>query len=157
MDGDGAVDDFAGDFGTYSDSATFTFALTFTRALDTTSLENSVAFNITSEPAAVSITTSTDFSTDGSNFVYTFYYEIPDMYGASGTYSIEFTSDIVDDAGNTIAAADLNAILTDSDNGVCSSGTCQFENNPVTLLAATFNPSTAVVLKDTDSAPPTSR
>ena len=149
MDGDGVENDFAGDFGTYSDTATFAFALTFTRGVETTSLENSVAFNITSQPAAASITTSTDFSTDGNNFVYTFYYEIPDMYGASGTYSIEFTSDIVDDAGNTIAAADLNNIL----NGVCSSGTCQFENNPLTLLAATFDPATAVVLSNTEGAP----
>ena len=149
MDGDGVENDFAGDFGTYSDTATFAFALTFTRGVEITSLENSVAFNITSQPAAASITTSTDFSTDGNNFVYTFYYEIPDMYGASGTYSIEFTSDIVDDAGNTIAAADLNNIL----NGVCSSGTCQFENNPLTLLAATFDPATAVVLSNTEGAP----
>ena len=149
MDAGGVENDFAGDFGTYSDSATFTFALTFTRALETTSLENSLVFNITSQPAAESITTSTDFSTDGTNFVYTFYYEIPDMYGASGTYAIEFISDIVDDAGNTIAAADLNAIL----NGVCSSGTCQFENNPLTLLAATFDPAAAVVLSNTEGAP----
>ena len=149
MDADGVENDFAGDFGTYSDSATFTFALTFTRALETTSLENSLVFNITSQPAAESITTSTDFSTDGTNFVYTFYYEIPDMYGASGTYAIEFTRDIVDDAGNTLAFADLNAIL----DGVCSSGTCQFENNPLTLLAATFDPATAVVLSNTEGAP----
>ena len=158
MDGDGVENDFAGDFGTYSDTATFAFALTFTRALETTSLENSLAFNIISQPAAGTITTSfdpdADFSTDGTNFIYTFYYEVQDLYGASGTYFVDFTKDIQDDAGNTIDYTTLNPILTASDTGACSSGTCQFENNPVTLIAATFNPSTAVVLKDSDSADP---
>ena len=149
MDGDGVENDFAGDFGTYSDTATFAFALTFTRGFETDYLESSLEFNIISDPAAESITTSTDFTTDGKNFVYTFNYEIPGMYGASGTYSIKFISDIVDDAGNLLTADDLNAILND----VCSSGTCQFENNPVTLLGATFDPPTAVVLTNTEGAP----
>ena len=156
MDGDGVENDFAGDFGTYSDTATFTFALTFTRALDTTSLQNALIFNIDSFPDPTSTTTSfdpdADFTTNGTDFIYTFYYQVEGLYGANGTYSIEFINSIVDDAGNTIAAAGLNDVLKDSSTGACSSGTCQFDNDPVTLLAASFDPSTAVVLTGDSSA-----
>ena len=158
MDGDGAEDDFNGSFGTYSDTATFTFALTFTRGVDTDSLQKAIEWNIDTSVTGASGTPiafdpATDYTTTGTDFIYTFYYEVQGLYGANGTYSIGFNNSIEDDADNTITATDLNTALSSISDTICSSGTCQFDNDPVTLLAATFNPSTAVVLKDTDSAP----
>ena len=157
LDGDGAVDDFAGDFGTYSDSATFAFALTFTRGVETTSLQSAIEWTIDTSVTGVTgnniaFDPTTDYTTTGTDFIYTFYYAVQGLYGANGTYSIGFNNSIEDDADNTIAADTLNTALSSISDTLCSSGTCQFDNDPVTLLAASFDPSTAVVLTGDSSA-----
>ena len=158
MDADGVENDFAGDFGTYSDTATFAFALTFTRGIETTSLQSAIEWTIDTSVTGVTgnniaFDPTTDYTTTGTDFIYTFYYAVQGLYGANGTYSIGFNDSIEDDADNTIAADTLNTALSSISDTLCSSGTCQFDNDPVTLLAATFNPSTAVVLSNSDSAP----
>ena len=147
LDSDGIADDYNGAYGTYGNSATFAFALTFDGAMNTDTLQNAILWEITSSDsstagAAVPFDATNHASDDGTNFIYTFYYAVEDIYAASGTYAIEFVGDLKDTVGNSLGQGTLNDFLaTDAD--LCASGTCQFANEPPILLAATFDPAGA--------------
>ena len=146
LDSDGIADDYNGAYGTYGNSATFAFALTFSGgAIDTDSFQSAILWDITSSDStptgnAVDFDPDNHASDDGANFVYTFYYEIEDIYAASGTYAIEFIGDLQDTVGNVLDQSTLNSFLAASSTNLCASGTCQFANEPLSLLAATFDP-----------------
>ena len=146
LDSDGIADDYNGAYGTYGNSATFAFALTFSGgAIDTDSFQSAILWDITSSDStptgnAVDFDPDNHASDDGTNFVYTFYYEIEDIYAASGTYAIEFVGNLEDTVGNVLDQSTLNSFLAASSTNLCDSGTCQFANEPLSLLAATFDP-----------------
>ena len=154
-DADGNADTFDGSFGTFSDEVTFEFALTFDREMDQPSLESGILWDvaISSSYALDTPTQSVSAGTpDGTNYIYTFTYSVDaGLYAASGTYAIAFntTQIVTDTKGNELDLALANTTLAD----LCTAGTCQFLNNPVTLEAFTVDPGGVVVIgQDSTSA-----
>ena len=148
-DDDGNVDNFTGSFGEFSDQATFEFALTFDREMDQLSLASGIFWDVDTNSTAGLGTPTPSVSAvniSDTDYIYTFTYAIDEgLYAAAGTYTIAFDENTLatDTKTNPIDPAAANQTLQ---NTLCLAGTCQFLNNPVSLEAATVDPSGAVIV-----------
>ena len=148
LDNDGIADDYNGTYGTYGDTATFAFELTFSEEVGNNSeLSAAIDWNVTSGTTISSGGGEvTGPVVTGDQYVYTLSNEVSGLFDASGNsgqYSISFNGkDLVDTVGNAVDTSAANTILA---RDLCASGFCSYENAYVGLVSASANPSSQLV------------
>ena len=148
LDNDGVADDYNGTYGTYGDTATFAFELTFSEEVgNNTELSAAINWNVTSGTTiSSSVADVSGPVVANDQYVYTLSNEVSGLFDASGNsgqYSISFNgNDLVDTVGNAVDTSAANAVLA---RDLCVSGFCSYENAYVGLVSASANPSSQLV------------